>query len=132
MRKIIIGAIFCTCICLNFGQELPVAPSVSKKFVALSVAGKAALVMDAVSTRQMLAAGYPEANPVLGRSPSNRRMIATGAAMDFGLDYLTYKIRHRRYWWVPRAVQIGMNLSLAANNWRLVGDRAGQPKGYHK
>jgi hypothetical protein len=101
-------------------QQLSNAPSkvIDKKFVLLSLAGKGAMTADYITTVRNLDFGYPESNPLLGRYPSRPRLVATGLALDFGLDVVTYQLkrRHVRWWWAPRVAQIGANSWMAARN----------------
>jgi tape measure domain-containing protein len=86
--------------------QLPDAPTVDKKFIAVAATEGAAQAIDGWYTAKI--AGQPgmrELNPLLGPHPSVARIIGTSAGIYAGEIFLNYELKKRKsfkkLWWIP-------------------------------
>jgi hypothetical protein len=91
-------------------------------WLALGAAQSAAATFDAWSTRQAIAGGAHEINPMLRPFAGNGSIYAAIHAGPLVIDYVSRRMmasRHawmRRAWWVPQAMGIAVSLGSGIHN----------------
>jgi len=102
-----------------------------RKWLALSLAQHGAAVFDAYSTRQAIATGATEQNPLLRPFANSPAMYAATQVGPLVLDYAARRMqlsRHdliRRMWWVPQSTGAAISICAGVHNMR-VADRPQQ------
>ena len=115
-----------------------IAPSASKSrfvsvhqdpsrraWIALAIAAHSAAAFDAYSTRESLAHGNVERDPLLRPFASSPAIYAAIQAGPVMFDYMARKMQRsqinflRRTWWIPQTASAVMSLSYGIHNMRL-------------
>jgi hypothetical protein len=119
--------------------DLPTAPVAAKPvgrigverlpsrraWIALSIAQHGAAVFDAYSTRQAIAAGATEQNPLLRPFASSPAMYAATQVGPLVLDYTARRMQlssHafvRRMWWLPQSTGTAVSICAGVHNMRV-------------
>lgn len=119
--------------------DLPVAPLRAKQiapvgvesfpsrrtWILLSVAQHGAAVFDAYSTRQAIANGGTEQNPLLRPFASSPAIYAATQVGPLVLDYAARRMqlsRHaflRRMWWLPQSTGTAVSICAGVHNLRI-------------
>jgi len=98
------------------------AQQLDKEFWAVSTLPLAGAAADAYTTHLGLEKGLHEANPLLGRHPSDFKLSAVelaGAAAIIGSGVVLRKA-HSRFWWVPAVSYCGVKAFIAYHNYRVM------------
>jgi len=102
-----------------------------RTWIALSLAQHGAAVFDAYSTRQAIATGATEQNPLLRPFATSPAIYAATQVGPLVLDYAARRMqlsRHefiRRVWWVPQSTGAAISICAGVHNMR-VADRPRQ------
>lgn len=102
---------------------MPVERMPSRKtWLMLAVAAHGAATFDAYTTRQAIAAGGHEANPMLRPFSGSPAIYAAVQVCPFVMDYAAIHMQHsqnsflRHSWWVPQAVSAGVSVFSGVHN----------------
>lgn len=101
-----------------------------RQWLALSIAQHGAAVFDAYSTRQAIAAGATEQNPLLRPFATSPAIYAATQVGPLVLDYAARRMQlssHgfvRRMWWVPQSTGAAISICAGVHNMRV----ANQPR----
>jgi hypothetical protein len=93
-----------------------------KMWIALSVAQHGAAVFDAYTTRQAVASGAVEQNPLLRPFASSPAIYVATQVCPLALDYvgrrmqLSHKSLVRRMWWVPQSTGAAVSIFSGVHN----------------
>jgi hypothetical protein len=100
-----------------------------KPIVALTIVQSTVLLADGITTKQVVARGYLEGDPItrifIGREPTWSRMAPFGTVQVIAEAWLAVRMkssRHiwiRRFWWLPQMVGIAGNVWGTENNLKL-------------
>ncbi|HEX4002531.1 MAG TPA: hypothetical protein VHX36_07770 [Candidatus Acidoferrales bacterium] len=99
-----------------------------RAWIALSIAQHGAAVLDAYSTRQAIATGATEQNPLLKPFASSPAMYAATQVGPLVLDYAARRMQLsrnsliRRMWWLPQSTGTAVSICAGVHNLR-VADR---------
>jgi hypothetical protein len=102
----LISALFLLMLAPVVWAEVPDAPTVDKKFVAVAATEGAAQALDAWYTARIIGkSGIRELNPLLGAHPSTTRLISTNLGVYASEIFFNYELKKRKtlrkLWWVP-------------------------------
>ncbi|HEX4076365.1 MAG TPA: hypothetical protein VHX49_13265 [Candidatus Acidoferrales bacterium] len=96
-----------------------------KAWLVLSVAQHGAAVFDAYSTRQAIATGATEQNPLLRPFASSPAMYAATQVGPLALDYAARRMQLSRYsmvrrmWWLPQSTGMAVSICAGVHNMRV-------------
>src|SRR5690242_9925930 len=96
-----------------------------KTWLMLAVAAHGGAAFDAYTTRQAIAAGGHEANPVMRPFSGSGAIYAAVQVCPFVMDYAAIHMQHsqnsflRHSWWVPQAVSAGVSVFAGVHNLRI-------------
>jgi hypothetical protein len=96
-----------------------------RKWIALSLVQHSASVFDAYSTRQAIANGATEQNPLLRPFATSPMIYAATQVGPLVLDYAARRMqlsRHefvRRMWWVPQSTGAAVSICAGVHNMRI-------------
>ena len=91
-------------------------------WLLLSAAAHGAATFDAYSTRQSIAAGNVETDPLIRPFANSPAIYAAIQASPLVMDFAALKMQHssnhfvRRLWWVPQSTGAAMSLFAGAHN----------------
>jgi len=100
-----------------------------KSWIALSIVQHSAAVFDAYSTRQAVASGATEQNPLLRPFASSPAIYAATQVGPLALDYVARRMQLsrnsfvRRMWWVPQSTGAAVSICAGVHNMRVANER---------
>jgi hypothetical protein len=100
-----------------------------KMWIALSVAGHGAAVFDAYTTRQAVASGAVEQNPLLRPFASSPAIYVATQVCPLALDYagrrmqLSHNSLVRRMWWLPQSTGTAVSIFAGVHNMNVASRR---------
>jgi hypothetical protein len=96
-----------------------------RAWIALSIAQHSAAVFDAYSTRQAIATGATEQNPLLRPFASSPAIYAATQVGPLVLDYAARRMQLsrngivRRMWWLPQSTGMAVSICAGVHNMRV-------------
>lgn len=93
-----------------------------RSWLLLSAASHAAATFDAYSTRQSLASGNVETDPMMRPFANSPAIYAAIQASPLVMDFAAFKLQHsgnrfvRRLWWIPQSTGTAMSFFAGAHN----------------
>ena len=103
------------------GERLPSR----RAWLALSIAQHSAAVFDAYQTRQAIATGATEQNPLLRPFASSPAIYAATQVGPLVLDYAARRMQLSRYgvvrrmWWLPQSTGMAVSICAGVHNMRV-------------